>query len=147
MNRMDRYNLRRFVDAQAQNYCGYEQALREIRNGRKTGHWIWYIFPQLRALGHSPTALHFGISGLEEAREYLKVASLKENLLEICGALLELETCDAGYVMGGHPDDMKLKSSMTLFFEAAPEIDVFQKVLDKYFGGRQDQNTLRILGK
>lgn len=134
------YDLERFV--KAQNY-DYEQALQEMKNGRKESHWIWYIFPQLKGLGHSSTSEFYGIDGLGEARAYMEHPVLREHLLEITGVLLKLESCDPSRVMG-YPDDLKLRSSMTLFAEAAPEYAVFGQVLDKFFGGEKDQRTLRL---
>ncbi len=143
---MAEYNLERFVGAQEKSVDGYETALRQIKNGKKTSHWIWYIFPQIQGLGKSYPSQLYGIRNLEEAREYLKVPSLRANLLEISNALLEHETSDARVIMGP-PDDKKLRSSMTLFAEAEPECEVFRKVLDKFFGGRKDGATLKILNR
>ena len=141
---MDEYNLKRFRDAQAKSYSGYAAALAEIRNGHKTSHWIWYIFPQLKGLGMSDMSLYYGIDGLGEARAYLADPVLRSNLLEISGELLKLASCDPADVMG-NPDDMKLRSSMTLFAEAEPECEVFTQVLEKYFGGRKDERTIGML--
>lgn len=138
---MTKYDLERFI--QAQKY-DYETALQEIRAGRKRSHWIWYIFPQIAGLGRSSTAEYYAISGLEEAKAYMQEVSLREHLLEISEALLELEENNPLKVMGP-PDDLKLRSSMTLFAIAAPEYDVFRKVLDKFYHGEMDRNTLRIL--
>ena len=136
-------SLDRFLKAQAGSY---HAALREICNGRKQSHWMWYIFPQIQGLGMSSTAQYYAISDLEEARAYLAEPTLRARLLEISEALLTLHTNDPTAVMGW-PDDLKLRSSMTLFAEAEPECAVFQKVLDKYYGGAKDPRTLRILGK
>ena len=144
---MKQYELSRFVKAQAQAYAGYETALREMRAGSKASHWIWYIFPQLKALGLSEMAVYYGIADLEEARAYMQHPSLSVNLREISEALLGLDTNDPLKVMSASVDVKKLRSSMTLFAEAAPECDVFQKVLDKYFEGKKDHATLRILGR
>ncbi|MDO4332328.1 MAG: DUF1810 domain-containing protein [Eubacteriales bacterium] len=138
---MSNFNLDRFVEAQKSDYSA---ALQEIRNGRKRTHWIWYIFPQIAGLGQSSISKYYAISGLEEARAYLEVPSLRANLLEISNALLALKADDPGAVMGC-PDDMKLKSSMTLFAEADPECEVFKKVLDKFFHGEKDGRTIEIL--
>ena len=135
-------NLKRFLNAQA---VDYETALREIRAGRKDGHWIWYIFPQLKELGTSSTARDYGIRDLDEARAYLADPVLCSRLLEISGALLDLPGSDPRAVMG-HPDDLKLRSSMTLFAAADPEQKVFQQVLDKYYNGIPDPLTLELLG-
>jgi uncharacterized protein (DUF1810 family) len=135
--------LERFVTAQ-QNY--YVTALREIQNGQKRSHWMWFIFPQIAGLGYSETAQYYAIHDLEEAKDFLNDDTLGKNLIEISEALLHVESDDATKVMGW-PDDMKLKSSMTLFALAKPECEVFQKVLDKFFDGEQDQRTIEILRK
>ena len=135
-------NLKRFLNAQA---ADYETALREIRAGRKKSHWIWYIFPQLKELGRSSTAREYGIRDLDEARAYLADPVLCSRLLEISGALLDLPGRDTRAVMG-YPDDLKLRSSMTLFAAADPEQKVFQQVLDKYYNGIPDPLTLELLG-
>lgn len=138
---MKKYNLDRFIKAQKRDY---ETALNEIRQGYKRSHWIWYIFPQIAGLGFSPTSQYYSIASIKEAEAYMENAYLRAHLLEISEALLTLDSGDPGQVMG-HPDDLKLKSSMTLFAEAAPEETVFQAVLDQYFGGGKDQRTLDIL--
>lgn len=136
-------DLERFHIAQGNSYS---TALAEIRNGKKYSCWMWYVFPQLSGLGQSPTAKFYGISDLQEAREYLKDEVLGRRLIEISNALLDLASNDA-YEIFGFPDDLKLKSSMTLFALADPDLDVFQKVLDKFFGGERDENTVRLLEK
>lgn len=136
------YNLERFIVSQKQNY---NIALTEIKNGRKLSHWMWYVFPQLKGLGHSTTAQYYGISGLDEAKAYLNDEYLGKNLLEISNALLAIDCDDARIVMGP-PDDLKLKSSMTLFSVANPDEPVFKKVLDKFFNGKPDFKSLRMLG-
>lgn len=134
--------LDRFLNAQRGDYAA---ALAEVRRGRKTSHWMWYIFPQIAGLGQSSTARYYSIRDLEEAREYYAHPVLGQRLREISGALLELRGSDPVAVFGGI-DSMKLKSSMTLFAVAAPDDPLFQQVLDKYYGGEQDALTLRILG-
>ena len=134
--------LDRFLDAQRGDYAA---ALAEVRRGRKTSHWMWYIFPQIAGLGQSSTARYYSIRDLEEAREYYAHPVLGQRLREISGALLELRGSDPVAVFGGI-DSMKLKSSMTLFALAAPHDPLFRQVLDKYYGGEQDALTLRILG-
>ena len=133
--------LDRFLDAQRGDYAA---ALAEVRRGRKTSHWMWYIFPQIAGLGQSSTARYYSIRDLEEAQEYYAHPVLGQRLREISGALLELRGSDPVAVFGGI-DSMKLKSSMTLFAMAAPDDPLFQQVLDKYYGGEQDALTLRIL--
>ena len=134
--------LRKFVTAQERDYT---TALREIRNGRKRSHWMWYIFPQIQGLGMSPTAEYYGIKDLEQAKDYMEHPVLGANLIEISEALMDLDASNPTAVMG-YPDDLKLCSCMTLFELAAPEQKVFGEVIDKYFGGRRDSLTLRILG-
>ena len=134
--------LDRFLDAQRGDYAA---ALAEVRRGRKTSHWMWYIFPQIAGLGQSSTARYYSIRDLEEAREYYAHPVLGQRLREISGVLLELRGSNPVAVFGGI-DSMKLKSSMTLFALAAPDDPIFQQVLDKYYGGEQDALTLRILG-
>lgn len=136
------YNLDRFKSAQRGSY---EEALAEMRRGRKNGHWMWYIFPQVSGLGMSATSLYYGIRGLEEAQAYMADPLLGERLLEISNALLEIETNEPREVFW-YPDDLKLRSCMTLFAAAAPEQEVFKEVLDKFFGGEADGMTLDILG-
>ena len=136
-----KYDLDRFKRAQDQEY---DTALAEIRSGHKYSHWIWYIFPQLRGLGYCSMSDYYGISGIDEARIYMEDEVLRDRMIAICQALLDLPSCDAEDVMGW-PDDMKLRSSMTLFMEAAPEEAIFRKVLDKFFGGEADEVTLRML--
>ena len=134
--------LNRFLDAQEQEY---PTAPKEIRNGRKTSHWMWYIFPQLQGLGRSHYAHFYGLSGLKEAQAYLQHPVLGKRLLEISQALLSLQDTSAYEVMGS-PDDMKLKSSMTLFV-VLPETDtIFEKVLQKFYKGKKDRRTLELLG-
>ena len=135
-------DLERFLKAQDKDY---EQALKEIKKGRKTSHWIWYIFPQIAGLGFSSTSKYYSIKDKNEAIEYLVNNTLKHRLIEICEALLSLESDDATYVMG-YPDDLKLKSSMTLFSEVS-DIDVFKKVLDKFYNGEKDEMTILLLNK
>lgn len=139
---MDRdYNLDRFVDAQK---FDYSYALEEMRNGRKTSHWMWYIFPQLKHLGRSTVAEYYGIEDLEEARAYLSHPILGERLKEISEVLLSIESNDPYEVMGS-VDGLKLRSSMTLFAEVEGNGSVFEKVIDKFYGGNKDEYTLRIL--
>lgn len=134
------YDLSRFHKAQQGSY---ETALAEIRSGRKRSHWIWYIFPQIQGLGFSSTAQYYAIENLEEAKAYLADPVLRERLLEISNALLALGSCDPSEVMG-YPDDLKLRSSMTLFSLAEPECTVFRDVLDKFYNGQEDSRTIAL---
>ena len=135
------YNLGRFHDAQRYDYA---TALAEIRAGRKKNHWIWYIFPQLRGLGRSWMSDQYGIDGIGEAQAYWADDVLRGRLTEITEALLAIGGNDPVRVMG-RPDDMKLRSCMTLFRQAAPECPLFQQVLDKYYDGQPDRKTLDML--
>ncbi len=136
------YELERFIEAQE---SVYEVALKEIRGGKKVNHWMWFIFPQLDSLGgFSSYSRYYGISCLDEAKEYLKIDYLKNNLIEISEALLSLKTNNAEEVMGSI-DSKKLKSCMTLFHEADPNIEVFLLVLNKYYNGQKDDMTLNLL--
>ena len=137
------YDLSRFLKAQERDY---DTALAEIKAGRKTSHWIWYIFPQLGELGRSPTAKFYGIANLDEARAYLADNLLRTRLLEISQNLLNLPSKDIDAIMG-YPDNLKLCSSMTLFHLAEPSCEVFQKVLDKYFDGKPDEKTIALCKK
>ncbi len=137
------YDLSRFLEAQNNSY---NTALREIRAGRKRSHWMWYIFPQIQGLGYSAMAQHYAIRDLGEAREYLQHPLLGPRLIEISEALLALDESDPRRVMGS-PDDLKLRSCMTLFQSAAPDQPVFGKVLNKFYGGSPDGRTLEILSR
>lgn len=134
-------SLTRFHTAQEKTY---EQALKEIKNGRKCSCWMWYIFPQIAGLGTSRMAQYYAIADLQEAIDYMKDEKLKNHLLEISSALLKLESSDPGEVFG-YPDDRKLMSCMTLFEAVSPEQEVFQKVLDKFFDGKRDERTLQLI--
>lgn len=136
----DRHNLRRFI--QAQDFV-FPTVLKELQSGRKRSHWMWFIFPQLKHLGHSHNARFYGISGLDEARTYLDDAVLGERLRRVAMTILELPTDDAVEVFGGI-DSMKLRSCMTLFDMVSPG-DIFARVLDKYFDGRRDNITIEYL--
>lgn len=139
----DSWKLSRFVRAQDAQYAC---ALHEIQNGCKQSHWMWYIFPQLRGLGHSGMAHTYGIENLEEARAYLAHPVLGKRLLEITKALLMLHENDPGKVMG-YPDSLKLCSCMTLFAQVESADPAFESVIDKYYGGKQDERTLVLLSK
>lgn len=139
---MEKYDLSRFTLAHKKDY---PIALSEIKQGHKQSHWIWYIFPQLKGLGRSSTSEYYGIKDLNEAKAFLQDEYLASHLLEISNALLNLKTDDARAVME-RPDDMKLKSSMTLFHIANPNEPVFSQVLEKYFKGKPDYRTIKMLG-
>lgn len=135
------YDLTKFKLAHQRDY---EIALHEIQSGQKVTHWMWYIFPQLKGLGRRATSEYYGIQNIEEAKAFLKDEYLGTHLVEISNALLRLDCDDARAVMGG-PDDMKLKSSMTLFYLASPESVIFKMVLDKFFDGKPDYRTIKML--
>ena len=137
------FDLERFIKAQ-QSYCGYDTAFTEIKRGRKLSHWIWYIFPQLKGLGSSYSSIFYGIASLDEAKAYLQNDILRERLIEISNALLKNDKDIVDIV--GDIDALKIRSSMTLFHCADSSIDVFQKVLDKFYDGRKDMRTLNLLG-
>lgn len=134
-------SLQRFLDAQQ---GVYEIALSEIKKGRKRSHWMWFIFPQIHGLGFSETSRFYAIKNIHEAAEYLQHAVIGKRLIEISNALINLPTNEAHFVFG-NPDDLKLKSSMTLFALLPNTDPVFQKVLDKYFKGDKDQKTVKIV--
>ncbi len=135
--------LERFVTAQDRGGT-YEGALAELRAGRKRGHWMWFVFPQIAGLGRSPTAQAYAIASLDEARHYLAHPVLGPRLVECARALTALSGCTAEEILGG-VDAMKLRSSMTLFTRAAPENPLFGQVLKKYYEGVADQATDRLL--
>lgn len=137
------FDLKRFVDAQAPVY---RTVLEELRAGRKRSHWMWFVFPQLRGLGSSPTAVHYGIPSLEEARAYLADELLGPRLRECTRLVNEVRDRSAAQIFGS-PDDLKLRSSMTLFARATEDNGDFLALLDKYYGGEQDPLTLARLGR
>jgi len=137
----DRFNLQRFVDAQA---SVYQEVRRELRAGRKESHWMWFIFPQIAGLGTSPTSVRFAIASLDEARAYLAHPVLGPRLRECAKLALDVEGRTAREIFGP-VDEMKFRSSVTLFAQAAPDEDVFQRCIDKYFAGSHDPATLARL--
>ena len=139
---MENSKITRFIEAQKHSY---QNALEEMRNGRKISHWMWYIFPQIRGLGYSSTSQYYAIQSLDEAAAFLQDPYLGRNLREICYVLFSLGTNNATDIFG-KPDDRKLKSSMTLFSLVEGADTVFQDVLNKYYGGKRDYRTLKILG-
>lgn len=134
------FNLERFIDAQERDF---QIALLEIKNGYKRSHWMWYIFPQLADLGYSATAKFYGIKNKDEAIAYLQNEYLKNNLIEISKVLYELDDNISNIL--GYPDDLKLKSCMTLFNYVDPTIEIFSKIIDKFYNGEKDLNTIKIL--
>lgn len=134
-------SLDRFLIAQ-QNY--YHDAYAELKSGKKRSHWMWFIFPQIRGLGYSDMAKYYAIESRAEAENYITNPTLGHNLIEISNVLLDIPDNDAKAIMG-EPDDKKLQSCMTLFSTIAPEIDVFEIVLQKFFDGVKDNRTLEIL--
>ena len=138
----DKMTLERFIKAQNNTY---EEALNEIKAGKKRSHWIWFIFPQMKGLGLSHMSQFYGIENIDEAREYLAHPVLGARLVEISEALLNLQENNPAVVMGGSPDDIKLQSSMTLFAAVSDDNSVFHRVLDKFFDGKKDSKTLEIL--
>lgn len=134
------YNLNRFIEAQNRDY---DIALAEIRAGKKASHWMWYIFPQLKGLGRSSTSEYYGLSGIKEAQAYLSDPILKARLIEITDAVIAHKDKSAEEIFGGI-DAKKLRSCMTLFSIAAPDIPVFDAVLEQFFNGTLDRNTLRL---
>jgi len=137
------YDLQRFKDAQ-DNGNAYKNALKEIGNGLKVGHWMWYIFPQLRGLGRSELASYYGIIGKGEAKAYLADRVLGSRLREICNSLIQVRGKSALDIFG-KVDTMKLRSSMTLFYLASGKEEVFRKVLAKYFDEKLDEKTVGML--
>jgi uncharacterized protein (DUF1810 family) len=139
--RNDPYDLERFVDAQRRNYS---QALAELAAGKKRTHWMWYVFPQLLGLGSSPMAERYAIASLDEARAYLAHPVLGPRLRECAATLLALESRTARDVLGS-PDDLKLRSSATLFASVAEPQSPFEQLLTRYYAGIPDARTLELL--
>ena len=137
----DPFDLERFVEAEEPVYA---QVCAELREGRKRSHWMWFIFPQIRGLGHSPTAQHFAIRSRAEAEAYLRHPVLGTRLRE-CTALANAVEGRGVSDIFSYPDDLKFRSSMTLFAEVAPEIPVFRQALDKYFEGAPDERTAGMM--
>lgn len=135
-------DLQRFLDAQAD---AYDTALAELKRGRKTSHWMWFVFPQIAGLGHSAMAQFYAVESLDEARAYLAHPVLGPRLIACVEAVNALQGRTAHAIFGS-PDDMKFHSSLTLFAKAAPEVAVFAEALAKYFGGRLDERALERLG-
>ena len=139
----DPYGLSRFIEAQD---ADYEQALAEIRSGRKRSHWMWYVFPQFTGLGSSPTSMHYAIKSRDEAEAYLSHPIIGRRLVECAEAVLQIRDRSAFEVFGS-PDDMKLRSSATLFASVSAEGSVFHRLIDQYFDGRRDDRTIELMGR
>ena len=139
----DPWDLRRFVTAQ-DRHGSYDQALAELRAGRKQSHWIWFVFPQAAGLGHSPAAVTYAVSSVEEAREYLRHPVLGDRLRACARVVADSGAGSAEELLGGI-DALKLRSSMTLFSRAAPDEPVFVDVLDRFYEGVPDPATERLL--
>ena len=138
---MDKYSLNRFIEAQVDSY---ESAIGELSRGRKSGHWIWYIFPQIVGLGSSDITKLYSIKSIEEAKAYLEHPVLGQRLFKSCDILLKLEDVSISDVMG-FPDDLKLKSSMTLFAQVSTSSSIFSEILSKYYEDDLDQTSLEII--
>jgi uncharacterized protein (DUF1810 family) len=138
----DPWHLSRFVEAQSDTY---ERALAELREGRKRSHWMWFVFPQVAGLGFSSMSVRYAISGRPEARAYLVHPVLGPRLRECAEALLALDGTRPATQILGYPDDLKLRSSATLFAQVSPPGSVFHRLLERYFGGRADDATLTLL--
>jgi uncharacterized protein (DUF1810 family) len=143
VDRGDPFDLNRFLRAQEGIY---DSVLAELRRGQKRTHWMWFIFPQIDGLAHSATAKHYAIKSIAEAQQYLNHSVLGTRLLECAETVLAVEGRSVAEIFG-YPDDLKLKSSMTLFGQVADPGSVFTRVLDKYFQGERDARTLDILEK
>jgi uncharacterized protein (DUF1810 family) len=137
------FDLERFVEAQAGGV--HERAVAELRSGRKQSHWMWFVFPQLTGLGHSAVAMRYGITGIDEARAYLAHAVLGAHLRECAETLEALDPRHPVSDIFRSPDDLKLRSSLTLFAQAAGPGSIFERLLGKYFNGQGDYLTLAML--
>lgn len=136
-------NLTRFIDAQKKDYI---TAYTEIKAGKKNSHWMWYIFPQIKGLAYSQTSRFYGIEDINEAKVFLNNEYLRNNLDNIIKLLNDLDENNASKIFG-YPDDLKLKSSMTLFYIASNNNPIYKLIIDKYFNGDYCKNTLNILRK
>jgi len=143
VNGADQFDLQRFVDAQDRVYDG---VLGELRSGKKRSHWIWFVFPQLRGLGRSPTAERYGISSLDEARAYLAHDVLGPRLRECARLVASIDGRSADEIFGW-PDNLKVASSMTLFARATDDDAEFRAVLDRFYNGEDDPATVELLSQ
>ena len=141
--RNDPFELNRFIKAQDKIY---DRVLAELKSGRKRTHWMWFVFPQIDGLGYSSTTKHYSIKSIEEAQQYLDHPVLGKRLRECAESILVLEGLSASMIFG-FPDEMKLKSSMTLFASVAEAGSAFIRVLEKYFQGNRDERTLALLDR
>jgi uncharacterized protein (DUF1810 family) len=139
----DPFDLERFVEAQSGGL--HERVIAELRSGRKRTHWMWFVFPQITGLGHSGNAKRYGIVGLDEARAYLAHPLLGARLSECAETLERLDTAHSATSIFPYPDDLKLRSCLTLFAQAAEPGSIFARLLDRYFAGRGDERTLELL--
>ena len=139
----DPFNLARFVDAQRDDYAS---AVAEIRTGSKRSHWMWYVFPQIAGLGFSSTSQHYAIKSRAEAEAYLAHSTLGPRLIECCEAAVLVPGKSARQIFGS-PDDLKLRSSATLFAAISPPRSSFHRVLDHFFDGKPDERTIELLSK
>lgn len=137
------FNLSRFVEAQ---HPVFSRVMDELRAGRKTSHWMWFIFPQLQGLGRSEMASRFAISGIAEARAYLQHELLGPRLEACVSAVLQHRDTSAGQILGS-PDDLKFRSCLTLFMAAQPESPLYRRALDQFYSGEPDPRTLLLLGR
>ena len=140
---MDIHSLDRFIQAQA---LTYQSALKEIKNGKKRTHWMWFIFPQLRGLGMSSISRYYGLENFDEAKAYLSHPVLSGRLCELCGELLKHKDKTALEIFGDI-DEMKLKSSMTLFALASEDYTIFDEVLACFFDGKMDEATVKLINR
>lgn len=138
---MLKFNLNRFIEAQ--NGGVYESALKELKNGKKVGHWMWFVFPQIKGLGHSSTSEYYGIQNLDEAIAYLSHPVLGQRMIQCIKVLMPLSL--SARDIFGYPDYLKFRSSLTLFEQAVGGIGVFSDALEKFYLGQRDQKTLEIL--
>lgn len=143
LNNEDIFNLRRFLIAQDSIY---NNVIKELQNGKKRSHWMWFIFPQIEGLGRSSTAKFYGIKSREEAQAYLNHPILGKRLLECTETILSIQGKSALQILGT-PDDLKLKSSMTLFASISPANSVFHRALQQFFAGKEDAQTISLLKK
>ena len=139
----DPYRLDRFIEAQEGDY---ENALAEIRAGRKRSHWMWYVFPQFIGLGNSPTSVHYAIKSRAEAEAYLAHPILGPRLLECAEAVVQVQNRSAHEIFGS-PDDLKLRSSATLFASVSPDASVFHRIIGTYFDGKPDVRTTELMSR